>query len=94
MNSFWISNLNFQFRFLACECNSIGAEDNFCEVSTGQCKCRKNTYGRQCDLCQPGYWNFPNCEQCNCNGHADTCDSRTGVCVSCRDYTAGRNCDR
>ncbi|KAF4532826.1 hypothetical protein B566_EDAN002677 [Ephemera danica] len=78
----------------ACDCNSIGSLDNFCETQTGQCKCRPNTYGRQCDQCQPGFWNFPNCQRCECNGHADTCDSRTGTCDSCRDYTLGHNCDR
>lgn len=78
--------------FLACECNSIGALDNFCEA-TGQCRCRPNTYGRQCDQCQPGYWNFPNCQRCECNGHADICESKTGVCINCRDNTEGHNCD-
>lgn len=84
-------NIQF-FLFLACECNSIGALDNFCEA-TGQCRCRPNTYGRQCDQCQPGYWNFPNCQRCECNGHADICESKTGVCINCRDNTEGHNCD-
>lgn len=79
---------------LACDCNSIGALDNFCEVTSGQCKCRPNTYGRECDQCRIGFWRFPNCQRCDCNGHADTCDSHTGVCNSCRNYTEGANCDR
>lgn len=78
---------------LACDCNSIGALDNFCNVTTGQCKCRNNTYGRQCDQCRTGFWNFPNCQRCDCNGHADICDSRTGACINCRDNTQGHTCD-
>ncbi|RZB39837.1 laminin subunit beta-1 [Asbolus verrucosus] len=78
----------------ACDCNSIGALDNFCNATTGQCKCRANTYGRECDQCRTGFWNFPNCQRCDCNGHADICDSRTGACINCRDNTQGHNCDQ
>ncbi|XP_059469528.1 laminin subunit beta-1 isoform X2 [Neocloeon triangulifer] len=78
----------------ACDCNSIGSQDNFCDVQSGQCKCRPNTYGRECDQCQPGFWGFPNCQRCECHGHADVCDSRTGACTACRDSTQGHHCDR
>ncbi|KAF5294829.1 hypothetical protein FQA39_LY00313 [Lamprigera yunnana] len=78
----------------ACDCNSIGGLDNFCNVTTGQCKCRPNTYGRECDQCRTGFWNFPNCQRCDCHGHTDICDSRTGTCLNCRDNTEGHTCDR
>ncbi|KRT86087.1 hypothetical protein AMK59_1581 [Oryctes borbonicus] len=77
-----------------CDCDSIGALDNFCNVTTGQCKCRANTYGRECNQCRTGFWNFPNCQRCDCNGHADICDSKSGTCISCRDYTESYACDR
>lgn len=77
----------------ACDCNSIGALDNFCNVTTGQCKCRANTYGRECNQCRVGFWNFPNCERCDCNGHADTCEANTGVCLNCKDNTTSFHCD-
>ena len=32
--------------------------------------------------CQPGYWNFPICQPCQCNGHASTCDNETGTCIN------------
>ncbi|XP_006825989.1 laminin subunit beta-1-like [Saccoglossus kowalevskii] len=75
-----------------CDCNQIGSRSLLCDVNSGQCPCNLNTYGRQCDLCERGYWNFPNCQPCQCNGHADTCDSRTGTCEDCRDNTAGQFC--
>lgn len=78
----------------ACDCDSIGSKDNDCDSVTGQCNCQPNTYGRECNQCQLGYWNFPDCQICNCNGHASTCDSRTGECINCQDYTSGYNCDR
>ncbi|CAG9828598.1 unnamed protein product [Diabrotica balteata] len=77
----------------SCDCNSIGALDNFCNVTTGQCKCRANNYGRECDQCRIGSWNFPNCERCDCNGHADICESKTGICINCRDNTQGEHCE-
>lgn len=78
----------------ACDCDAVGALDNFCDVDTGRCKCRPNTYGKTCGQCDPGFWNFPHCQRCECNGHADNCDSRTGACINCRDYTTGHTCDR
>uniref|UniRef100_T1IRE1 Laminin subunit beta-1 n=1 Tax=Strigamia maritima TaxID=126957 RepID=T1IRE1_STRMM len=77
----------------ACDCDSVGSQDNFCDGHSGQCKCRQNTYGRQCDECQPGFWNYPTCIRCECNGHADTCDSRTGHCLDCRDFSVGNQCE-
>ncbi|XP_014221334.1 laminin subunit beta-1 isoform X1 [Trichogramma pretiosum] len=77
-----------------CDCDGVGSLDNFCDVDTGRCKCRPNTYGRDCGQCEPGFWNFPHCRRCECNGHADTCDSATGRCIDCRDFTTGHNCDR
>ncbi|XP_078051747.1 laminin subunit beta-1 isoform X1 [Augochlora pura] len=79
---------------IPCDCDSVGALDNFCDVETGRCKCRPNTYGRTCGQCEPGFWNFPHCQRCECNGHAESCDSKTGACISCRNFTTGHNCDR
>ncbi|XP_043253196.1 laminin subunit beta-1 [Colletes gigas] len=79
---------------ISCDCDGVGALDNFCDVETGRCKCRPNTYGRTCGQCEPGFWNFPHCQRCECNGHAESCDSKTGACINCRDYTTGHNCDR
>ncbi|XP_076236766.1 laminin subunit beta-1 [Calliopsis andreniformis] len=79
---------------IPCDCDGVGALDNFCDVETGRCKCRPNTYGRTCGQCEPGFWNFPHCQRCECNGHAETCDPKTGACINCRDSTTGHNCDR
>lgn len=78
----------------ACDCDSVGSKDNECDLVTGQCNCHPKTYGRECNQCQTGYWNFPDCQACNCNGHAATCNPKTGECNSCQDFTTGYNCDR
>ncbi|XP_074604898.1 laminin subunit beta-1 isoform X2 [Brevipalpus obovatus] len=77
-----------------CDCHPTGSEDQHCNPINGNCKCHKNTYGRRCDECQPGFWNYPNCQRCECNGHAEKCDSKTGVCVNCLQNTAGDHCDK
>nr|CAI5862511.1 unnamed protein product [Callosobruchus analis] len=56
---------------------------------------RMNRFPGSWDLQQlrTGFWNFPNCERCDCNGHADTCEPTTGVCSQCRDNTMGDHCE-
>ena len=39
-----------------CECDIGGAYDNNCDIITGQCKCRPNVEGRQCNDVPDGYY--------------------------------------
>ena len=77
----------------ACNCHNLGSLDPFCRETDGQCNCAENAYGRRCNECQPGYWNFPDCQPCQCNGHANICEAQTGECIDCRDWTGGFACD-
>lgn len=78
-----------------CDCDSVGALSNACDKQTGQCECReRGITGRQCNQCQPGFWAFPECRTCQCNGHASICDQRTGACIDCRNLTDGAHCER
>ncbi|CAJ0952788.1 unnamed protein product, partial [Mesorhabditis belari] len=78
-----------------CACDSVGSLHNQCDKQSGQCLCReKGIYGRQCNQCQPGFWSFPDCRVCQCNGHANICDQQSGACIECRNLTAGHYCDR
>ena len=62
----------------------IIGKNNFkiCDQSDGgKCRCREGVGGRDCSQCLPGYWGFPDCQKCECNGHATTCDERTGTYI-------------
>ncbi|XP_072309819.1 laminin subunit beta-1b [Eucyclogobius newberryi] len=77
-----------------CDCDPRGSVSAFCHESTGQCQCVPGATGRQCSHCLPGFWGFPHCRLCQCNGHSDSCHPQTGECQGCRDFTAGHHCER
>lgn len=46
-------------------------------------RCKPNIIGRQCDLCAPGFYHYPNCWRCDCHQagtEASVCDPVTGQC--------------
>lgn len=40
--------------FAGCKCYSKGSEIPTCDIVTGQCRCRSNYVGLQCDNCKVG----------------------------------------
>ncbi|VDK83052.1 unnamed protein product, partial [Cylicostephanus goldi] len=68
---------------------------------SGQCVCKRNAGGRQCDKCADGFYNLQGynqlgCEPCKCDIggslRAD-CDGETGQC-RCRPRVTGLQCDK
>ncbi|XP_018015390.1 laminin subunit gamma-1 isoform X2 [Hyalella azteca] len=64
------------------------------------CTCPLGYVGQYCESCAPGFRHdppnggpFASCTPCNCNNHADVCDSETGQCI-CKHNTAGSQCER
>ncbi|XP_051237149.1 laminin subunit beta-4 isoform X1 [Dicentrarchus labrax] len=77
-----------------CECEPLGSVSELCDQVRGQCACRSEVTGRRCDRCQTGFWGFPFCRPCECNGLSEVCDEETGECLNCREHTTGPQCDR
>ncbi|XP_029984754.1 laminin subunit alpha-2 isoform X3 [Sphaeramia orbicularis] len=81
-----------------CQCHINGSVSEVCNKETGQCPCRENVVGRQCDECTPqthGITTGGVCEPCHCNSFGSKsfdCDE-TGQC-RCQPGVTGPKCDR
>jgi len=67
--------------------------DTECDKETGQCQCREGVTGMSCTECEAGYYSFPECIECECNGFAWECDNN-GICLDCSDGRIGDHCER
>uniref|UniRef100_A0A1I8IYH5 Laminin EGF-like domain-containing protein n=1 Tax=Macrostomum lignano TaxID=282301 RepID=A0A1I8IYH5_9PLAT len=77
-----------------CNC-STQISSGECKDGYGECLCKKNFTGLNCELCAAGYTNPPACEPCDCNPVgtvAGRCDSADGRCA-CRPTFGGDKCD-
>lgn len=76
---------------LPCGCDYIGSTSFECEPFGGQCQCKPNVIGRQCDACRTGYYGFPDCKPCDCPATA-LCEKETGACI-CPPRVRGDKCN-
>ncbi|XP_037101771.1 laminin subunit alpha-5 isoform X1 [Syngnathus acus] len=81
-----------------CNCSRSGivAPDASCDKLSGQCRCKNNVVGRQCDRCASGFHGYPNCQPCDCNEagtEEEVCNSFTGQCL-CKENVQGSHCDQ
>ncbi|CAL1527735.1 unnamed protein product, partial [Lymnaea stagnalis] len=81
-----------------CGCVEAGSLNVTCNNDTGQCPCKPNTSGMQCNACNDGYYGLPlnPCQACDCNltGAINaSCNQTTGQC-QCRPGVGGRRCDQ
>ncbi|KAM8945416.1 usherin [Pelodytes ibericus] len=88
-----------------CNCTTSGTVngDMGCEKIGGQCNCKPNIVGRQCNQCKDGFYNVQStdhygCQPCKCNRSGTingsvTCQQNTGQC-KCKPNVTGLQCDR
>ena len=83
----------------ACECNIYGSVSAECNLQNGECTCKPNVQGRQCDKCREGFWNLTSgegCSACKCNplgSSSLSCDIYSGKC-KCLPGVTGDKCDK
>uniref|UniRef100_A0A8D0R6P0 Usherin n=1 Tax=Sus scrofa TaxID=9823 RepID=A0A8D0R6P0_PIG len=97
---------NFGFKFLRsfnddgcepCQCNLHGSVNKLCNPLSGQCECKKEAKGLQCDTCREHFYGLDTagCKACDCDLAGSlsgtVCDAQTGQCV-CKPSVGGRRC--
>ncbi|XP_063299217.1 laminin subunit alpha-2 isoform X3 [Pelobates fuscus] len=80
-----------------CNCHINGSMSSTCNFKTGQCECKNNVTGRQCDECLPNCWwdsEKQICLPCGCSPSGSMslrCDI-TGRCI-CKPEFFGKHCE-
>lgn len=70
-----------------------------CNSVSGQCRCKPNVAGRQCNTCVDGYWDLASsegCKPCNCDLEGSEnrlCSDSSGQC-NCKPGVTGKHCDK
>ncbi|XP_014473559.1 PREDICTED: laminin subunit alpha-1 isoform X3 [Dinoponera quadriceps] len=81
-----------------CGCNNMGSSSSACDIVSGQCQCKPQVVGRQCNECKIGYWGLASgtgCASCSCDlmgSRNVSCHSNTGQCY-CKPGVGGTICD-
>ena len=85
-----------------CICDSRGTQQgsNICDVTSGQCPCKENVGGEQCERCKAGFYSLDparpeGCLHCGCDpdGVQDgevSCNQTSGQC-RCRPGVTGKD---
>lgn len=100
---YWDLDSNNALGCRECGCYKAGTIGgiNVCDVITGQCMCKVEVTGRNCDQCRDGTYGLSEtnpfgCKACDCNiGGSATlaCNKRSGQCI-CKPRVTGMRCDQ
>ena len=80
-----------------CNCSINGSSTQTCNHITGECECKLNFIGSQCDTCRENHYQPDTslgCLPCDCNlgaSYSAQCDMTTGQC-NCLPGVTGRQC--
>ncbi|CAI4221509.1 unnamed protein product [Auanema sp. JU1783] len=79
----------------SCSCDQCGS--NRCDNQSGNCTCKPNVEGENCNRCAPDHFGFSKCrgcEPCHCGQASSStqCHADSGQCA-CRPGAAGLRCE-
>ena len=90
----------------SCNCSAAGTQPSLldkCNKNTGQCDCKLNVEGTNCDQCKQGFYNLlqsnpQGCTQCTCDtkgtvGGSGECEQQSGNCT-CKLLVVGQRCNQ
>lgn len=72
---------------------------SICDQVEGDCDCKLNVVGKNCNECQVGFWNIASgegCESCKCDpvgSYNSSCNTYSGQCF-CKPGVTGSRCDK
>ena len=79
-----------------CNCD-VGTNSDICHKNNGTCICGENFAGERCNECAPGFYNFPSCLPCECDGDGSINPScsyyGTQPQCNCKEGRSGPKCD-
>ncbi|CAB3408759.1 unnamed protein product [Caenorhabditis bovis] len=80
-----------------CGCHTQGAVNPQCDAIEGNCECKENYIGKQCDRCKENHGDVDNgCPACDCDttgSIGSDCDQVSGQC-NCKQGVFGKHCDQ
>ncbi|CAD6189781.1 unnamed protein product [Caenorhabditis auriculariae] len=80
-----------------CGCHHQGSTKQQCDEFEGDCECKENYVGKQCDRCKDGHGDVENgCPSCECDvigSLGEECDQVSGQC-NCKQGVFGKRCDQ
>ena len=90
----------------SCNCSVAGTPSSLldqCDKTTGECTCKLNVEGKNCDQCKQGFYNLSQsnpqgCTQCVCDtkgtvGGSGQCEQQSGNCT-CKPLVIGQTCNQ
>ena len=90
----------------SCNCSIAGTPSSLsdqCDKTTGECTCKLNVEGENCDQCKQGFYNLSQsnlqgCTQCICDtkgtvGGSGQCEQQSGNCT-CKPLVIGQTCNQ